>query len=53
MRGNAINGVGSKTNFSGLALLKLGPPVVPLYSLFWGEGSPTTIDDRKKLVPLP
>ena len=29
----------------------LGPPVVPFYP-FLGEGSPTKIDYRKKLVPL-
>ena len=30
---------------------KLGSPVVPFYP-FLGEGSPTEIDYRKKLVPL-
>ena len=30
----------------------LGPPVVPFLSPFLGEGSPTKIDYRKKLVPL-
>ena len=30
---------------------KLGPPVVPFLTLFLGEGSPTKIDYRKKLVP--
>ena len=34
-----------------LSLSQLGPPVVP-FSHFWGEGSPTKIDYRKKLVPL-
>ena len=29
----------------------LGPPVVP-FSPFWGEGSPTSLDYRKKLVHL-
>ena len=28
-----------------------GPPVVPCYQLFWGRGSPTKIDYRKR-VPL-
>ena len=30
---------------------RLGPQVVPLYP-FWGEGSPTNTDCRKKKVPL-
>ena len=31
-------------------LIRLGPPVVPFYP-FWGEGSPTKIDYRKKWDP--
>ena len=33
--------------FGGRLRLNLGPPVVPFYP-FWGEGSPTKIDYRKK-----
>ena len=32
-------------------LAHVGPPVVPCYP-FFGEGSPTKIDYRKKLVPV-
>ena len=31
---------------------ELGPPVVPFLNPFWGEGSPTKIDYRKKGYPF-